>query len=315
MANLGVIPGSNNFSRGYAVNDHGSVVGESGNGPSYAFIYKDGVMSNVGSLNASGTGVAYDVNNAGAVVGSSFNGTASKAFLRDESGIHELGTIAGTASATGRASGISENGLVVGVSSNGTVSHATLWRGGPGGEVVDLGALADSRNYSQALAVSDGGLVVGSSVVGTSSPTSSTDLYHAFAWEGGVMTDLGGLASQPTYIHGEARDVNDSGLIVGYVARLYGSPTFGGAAVLWDGGVAFDLNTMVVGADGWNLLSAEGINDRGQIVGYGSFGGQTRAFLLTPNAVPEPSSLAILSVGGLFAASFSLWSRRRGGRS
>jgi probable HAF family extracellular repeat protein len=50
------------------------------------------------------------------------------------------------------------------------------------------------------------------------------------------------------------------------------------------------------------LLSAEGINDRGQIVGYGSFDGQTRAFLLTPTAVPEPSGLALLGVGALAVA-------------
>ena len=36
---------------------------------------------------------------------------------------------------------------------------------------------------------------------------------------------------------------------------------------------------------GWNLRSAEGINADGAIVGYGTFGGNTRAFLLTP--VPE----------------------------
>lgn len=44
------------------------------------------------------------------------------------------------------------------------------------------------------------------------------------------------------------------------------------------------------------LLSAEGINDQGQIIGFGTFNGQTRAFLL--NTIPEPAtaSLALLSM-------------------
>ncbi len=43
-----------------------------------------------------------------------------------------------------------------------------------------------------------------------------------------------------------------------------------------------DLNTLIPRDSGWVLLSANDINNRGQIVGYGRRNGQKRAFLLTP---------------------------------
>lgn len=56
-----------------------------------------------------------------------------------------------------------------------------------------------------------------------------------------------------------------------------------------------DLNTLLDGSGaGWTLNWANDINDLGQIVGIGTIGGQTHAFLLTP----EPSACAML-IGGL----------------
>jgi hypothetical protein len=43
------------------------------------------------------------------------------------------------------------------------------------------------------------------------------------------------------------------------------------------------------------LSTPRDINDAGQIVGYGKYGGETRAFLLTP--IPEPSMLAMAALG------------------
>lgn len=115
---------------------------------------------------------------------------------------------------------------------------------------------------------------------------------------GGTTNFARGVNSRPTYIHSEARALNAAGITVGYVAQFYGSPTLGGAAALWNStGAIPDLNTALAGGDGWILQSAEEINDRGQIVGYGQHNGVTHAFLLSPTAVPEPASLALLAVG------------------
>ncbi len=53
-------------------------------------------------------------------------------------------------------------------------------------------------------------------------------------------------------------------------------------AILYKGSQAQDLNTLISEDAGWTLTEANGINDRGQIVGAGLHHGQERAFLLTP---------------------------------
>ena len=50
MVNIGVLTGSNNFSRGYAINDNGVIVGESDNNISRAFVYSGGVMTGLTRL-------------------------------------------------------------------------------------------------------------------------------------------------------------------------------------------------------------------------------------------------------------------------
>ena len=53
-------------------------------------------------------------------------------------------------------------------------------------------------------------------------------------------------------------------------------------------GTMIDLNSLVDSAAGWTLVLAGGINNSGQIVGYGTTpDGNTRAFLLTPIVVQE----------------------------
>lgn len=311
MTNLSVLPGSNNFSRGYAINDAGVVVGESDNNSSRAFVYSGGAMTGLTRLAGDNDrGVAHSVNNSGVIVGVSSNGSVNrptKWTYGDSTYVAtDLGTLAGTATATGRAWDINDAGIAVGLStSNVGNSQATMW---DGASIVNLGSLGGGGNFSQAYAVNDTKLAVGASsngqtvgeLIGTSS---TTPLTRAFVWDAGVMTELAPLDlytesnnGPTTNYHSVAMDVNALGQIVGNSQRIAGSAA---AATLWKNGLPIDLNDLLPSGSGWTLLSAEGINDRGDIVGYGSFGGQTRAFMMT---VPEPTTLAGAMLGMLGVA-------------
>ncbi len=276
LQNLGTLEGST-FSRAFRVNNQGEAVGEAftSTGASRAVLWRDGELV---ELAPGVSAVANDVNNRSQVVGTS---GGSAVLWHSDGSLTRLGAISNDPAATSRGNAISENGRIVGfaqtdiLSSFGSrVSHAFLWNGR---EILDLGALVDETNFSQAFGVNARSEVVGESVVGGGT-------YHAFRWRNGRMEDIHPEALEIR--HSRANDINASGQIVGWVSTFYGFPTFStAAAVLWSGGVAADLNDLVVNGDGWDLRAAMGINDGGQIVGYGLLNGQTRAFLLTPTQV------------------------------
>ena len=103
--------------------------------------------------------------------------------------------------------------------------------------------------------------------------------------------------ARETLDHSVANDINASGLIVGNSQRIAGSAA---VATVWfaSNGLPVDLNTLIPAASGWNLLSAEGVNEAGDIVGFGTYQGSTRAFLLT---VPSPSVAGVLAAAGLLS--------------
>jgi probable HAF family extracellular repeat protein len=275
MTDLGTLPGSNAFSRGYGINNAGVVVGESDNDRPRAFRWDDGEMSDLGDLGG-GSAVAHDVNDPEQIVGASSNGTVTRPFVWWRGEMRDLGTVADGDAVPGRAWGINNHGDIVGFSRiAGSTSQATLWAG-PNrnrlGQPVGLGSLGDGERFSEAFAINDRRQVVGRSLV-----TGSTE--RAFLWEQGAgMTDLGALGLN----HSRAMDINQRGQIVGYASTFAGHAGFSDAAgFLWEDGTMYDLNDLV-DADGWDLRAAEGINARGAITGHGRIGGETRAFLLVP---------------------------------
>lgn len=145
---------------------------------------------------------------------------------------------------------------------------------GPG-PVTDLGTLGGTQ--TRPLGMNDLGDVVGSSFL------PGDTVSRPFLWSGGVMKQLPLL---PGDTSGSARAINNLGQIVGIsVSR----------AVRWDNDVVTDLNTAATAAAGWVRLSAAlGINDAGQIVGYGQKTGSplaVRAFLLTNGVITDLGTL------------------------
>ena len=102
---------------------------------------------------------------------------------------------------------------------------------------------------------------------------------RAFLWLGGEWTDLGTLATGNAG-QSAAYAVNNAGEVVGYAEADDGE--FHAFRYTNDGGMQ-DLNALLSENSGWVLQVAHGINDQGQIVGWGVLNGVRRAFLLTPD--------------------------------
>jgi probable HAF family extracellular repeat protein len=282
LTELGILPGSNDFSRAHGINASGVVVGESDNNTPRAFRWEEGALTDLGTLGGA-SAVATAINDSGVIVGSSSNGKSSRAFRWVSGTMTDLGSLDGQPNTLARASGINSAGDVVGYSKNAEgVTRATLWS--RSGTLVNLGAL-NVRQSSQAHAVNDSLQVVGSAVDGTTS--GGSPIYQAFTWSDGTVRGLGTLASLPSAIHSEAKAINASGWIVGYVGQYSGNASLGSAAaVLWIDEKIHDLNTLVPPNSGWTLLSAEGINARGDIVGFGRLEGVTTAYKLVRQQAP-----------------------------
>jgi probable HAF family extracellular repeat protein len=178
------------------------------------------------------------------------------------------------------------------------------------GAIVRLGKLSGGAQ-SRATGINDAGQVAG---------TSYLDGYaaeHAFVWKDGLMTDLGTLGGK----HSWATGINALGHVAGlsetaagdFVAFIHDSvsmralpKTAGGAGLITASEP--NIHDEVVGASGagpllaarngktyvlkdlldasgaeWEeLLSANGINDAGQVVGIGMRNGYQRAYVATP---------------------------------
>jgi len=298
LTNLGTLPGSNNFSRGYAINDAGVIVGESDNNAPRAFRWENGTMTDLGTLGGT-SAVAHGINNRGQIVGIASNGTVSRAFLWENGAMRDLGAADGSTDTFARAWAIDDAGVAVGFSRSAAgVSQATRWAGGT---AESLGSLGTGTLFSEALGVSDAGMIVGRSNTGAATRF-GTSIFQAFLWQNGAMSGLDPLG----YTFSVANDVNRAGWAVGHGTNVSGLPQ---GALLWQGGAAYDLNAQLVRGGGWTLRSAEGVNERGQIVGYGTFNGQTRGFVLTP--VPEPATVSLMAAGLVLAAAVGSRRARR----
>jgi uncharacterized membrane protein len=116
--------------------------------------------------------------------------------------------------------------------------------------------------WSDTRDINDHGWVVGAS--GTGVPGSAPQ--HAYLWhEGGSMQALPGLGAIPDLTY--ATGINNRMQIVGASIPPFGFFT---SAVLWENGQVTDLNSLIDPTLNLFLSTADGINDKGQIVGFGT---------------------------------------------
>lgn len=240
--------------RAYAtdINDAGTIVGYgnalAGSEEYHAFVWKKGVMTDLGLTAGLGQSAASAINDRGQIVGHTINEAGEwRGFLLDKGTVTDLGVLStppGVPQFT-TATDINKKGWIVGLSSvDWFQNHAFLWKDGV---MTDLGTLGGPE--SNASAINDKGQIVGWS------DTASGEK-HAFLWQNGSMIDLGTLGSGSS----SAYNINRRGQIVGVDL---GGPE-GQHGFLWENGVMTDLGPH------YNTPLTVLINDRGRIVTSGS---------------------------------------------
>lgn len=283
MQDLGVLPGGT-YSWATDINEAGQVCGFADDVNIYGrpVVYRNGVLEDLG-LPAGGNGESRGINNLTQIAGYFVSGgNVHASFWSDATGFVDL--TAATGGSEGLAEDLNDHTRVVGWSHGTSVCNgyigprAAFWEDpGTGWTVTDLGTLNASLCFSHAYDINESGLVVGESSNFTSGAAVQWQKSGAGTW---IISNLGNLGGPFSRAHA----VNNRGQIVGESQYTGGGTAF--HAALWQCGSAIDLNSRIPAGSGWVLEAATGINDLGEIVGYGRLnGGSFRGFLLKPSAV------------------------------
>jgi len=291
-------------SRGMAINNQGLVAGFSNlaDGTRHAALWKDGIITNLGTLGGPGSTVPWPgINNNGVVVGISLTNEvdpldedwsceaggfipttsptttnlACRGFWWENGMMHELPTLGGT---HGFATEVNGKGQIVGWAENQVHDptcvgvqqlqfHAVLWEPKKGTK-QELPPLADD-SASAATAINEQGQVVGISGRCDQSVGRFSAL-HAVLWDQGAPTEIPNLGGTTWHT---PMDINELGDVVGFSNPPGpGDPEgeFIAHAFYWNkhSDEAVDIGVL----DGDAFSEAFAINSRGQVVGV-SFGG------------------------------------------
>jgi probable HAF family extracellular repeat protein len=261
MTDLGTLGGLD--SRGVAINGSGEVVGYSAGkdtGTGGEFLWNGRNMKPL-----SAPAEAYGINDSGQIAGQCRNSM----FLQGYACVVSNGAITALPESNPSieclyintiipanipaAVAINNNGQVLGNCFNSAGGLAVVWTNDTPTVLPTLGGVASSGT-----AISSNGQVVGTS-------QTSTGAEDGFLWSNGTMTDLGSNFSPAA--------VNDSGVIVG-------------GQFVYSNGTLQNLNNLIPAGSPYQIQSATGINNNGQIVANATASGnpyQQHALLLNPS--------------------------------
>jgi probable HAF family extracellular repeat protein len=267
---------------GYVVNDSMEVVGYSGNsqtGNQHGFFWNQGMMTDLGTLTGStGWSNADAITSKGVIVGSSYiskggNNQDDLVLWTNTGGgyqIQDEDVLPGYPHVYPY--DINEKLLVTGIACQDTNCNkpyrAFLWSTAKGWQ--KLSTLAGGK-FSYGSWINSSGVIAGFST-STKYPNGVSVYWDAKHKIHSIGTLPGGDSSSPGFI-------TDSGEILGESTVAGGD----NHAYIWSKKKKMrDLNNMIPKNSGWDLHHAASVNNKGQIVGYGTINGVDHAFLLTP---------------------------------
>jgi len=292
IIDLGTLPGTTQ-SIATGINASGQVVGVSYSGSgsftsdaalqylgiSYdagakSFLYSGGRMSGINPTD----GPANAINDAGQIVGGSYPSINN---VGQYVGVSPDRLISGGSATTLNyflPTSINDLGVVGGVSypASGGYSHAALYQNG---QVTDLSNTLGLKGIGDTvLAINKAGdVLIAEGLMGGANPVH----YLLYVPSAGPPTDLTKLPG-------------GSGLAA---LALNNKDQVVGTGFLYSDGQFTSLQSLLPSTSHWSNLNATGINDAGQIVGQGLIDGQEHAFLMTPQNVPEPTTLTVFTLG------------------
>jgi uncharacterized membrane protein len=277
--------GSSSRTIARCINDAGTIVGQSGEAclwpsPSSTPVFLDSIL--IGSQ-------AVAVNSAGLVAGNSIveeivintppPGSLQRAFVQDTTGnIDLLEKFSGVdlwdppyTFHPDTAWDLNSIGTAVGWSlfQNGGEAHPTRWRNAMREDLSTPLAGADSFS-GVALGVNDNDVAVG----WLEAPLNSSRLATMWTQDSVIYLPL-----PDSHTSSLANDISNNDVVVGFASNSVD----GARAMRWVGGLPQDLNDTIDPSSGWVLTNAISINDRGHIVGVGTFQGKHAAWILSPS--------------------------------
>lgn len=261
-----VLPGSDyGHDAALAINEGGIIVGYIGHSEieerRWPVYWQEGVMHNLQTLEQHTWKYhrPLAINTSGTVVG--YFELGDYRYGMYWSSLNAIGN--GGNCPTGVQHDVNETGQVVGYEwwgQNG--QRAFVWSTNSGTYFLPL-----NSSHSVAHAINSHGAVVGWYI-------KPGGMLQAYLWQNDQITLLGSSIGRES----KALDINTHGNIVGVTRTDEGAWR---PFVIREGFME-DLNQRIPQNSGWILESAEEINDNGRIVGYGTYQGKKRAFMLIP---------------------------------